>query len=487
MLLEKLLAQTPGCEIPAYCSRLEIQSISCDSRQVLPNSVFVAILGPTANGADFIPEAVRRGASVIVKTKDMPMNVPGEAVCVINVPDTKKFFRDLVRCFYGNPSSQVKTIAVTGTNGKTTITYLLESIFKQAGKRCAVLGTVNHRIGDRTMESKNTTPGLLENQRFLGEMRDEGIEYCTMEVSSHALEQGRVDLIDFVAGIFTNLTGDHLDYHQTMENYFQAKAMLFETLHPGATAIINTDDPYGRRLVNMSRAKMILYGLSPHADVRAENIRLDVEGSEFLFKSPDGWLTLRTNLIGLHNVYNILASSSAALSQGISLEVMAQGIEELRGVPGRLEKIPADGNVHVYVDYAHTPDALNNVLRSLKKVSDARTIVVFGCGGDRDRTKRPLMGRVASDLAELSILTSDNPRSEDPQLIIEEIRRGFLRPHYKIIPDRREAIYEALNLAQPGDVVLIAGKGHETYQIFKDQTIAFDDRQVVQSYFACLD
>ena len=294
---------------------------------------------------------------------------------------------------------------------------------------------------------------MVDNQIFLSGLVNEGIKYCAMEVSSHALDQGRVDLIDFSTAIFTNLTGDHLDYHQDMERYFQVKAILFKRLSSGANAVINADDLYGRRLIPMTRARVWTYGVTQPADVRAVEMKMALSGSEFKVVSPNGSFLIATRLIGLHNIYNILACVAALLSEGIGFDQIKKGIEALRLVPGRLQKIEGPRDVHVYVDYAHTEDALKNILTSIRKVSSSKIILVFGCGGDRDRTKRPKMGRMAGLLADWSIVTSDNPRSENPQSIIDEILGGFFKKNYEVEIDRREAIHKALSLAQPGDVV----------------------------------
>ncbi len=473
---------------PAYLSRpwaeRPILLITCDSRQAQENSLFVALSGTTHDGRDFIDEALKKGASVVVTDHKAPPLADSLKGRILRVDDPRDFLKKILIRFYGDPSQRVKTIGITGTNGKTTITYLLESIMTQAGFRCAVIGTINTRLGEKILSSKNTTPGLVENCALLKDFQKSGAQYCAMEVSSHALSQGRVDLIDFRAGVFTNLTGDHLDYHRDMEDYFAAKSKLFLGLSRLAVAVLNGDDPFGRKLMNMTEARRMTYGLSRSVDVTAVDIDHQLSHSSFTLKTYEGSLSIVTKLIGQHNIYNILAAAAVCLSQGIGLKEIKKGIEYVPSVPGRLESICCGQDFHVFVDYAHTEDALRNVLGSLRKISPARIILVFGCGGNRDPSKRPKMGVVACDLADWSIMTSDNPRNEDPQSIVDQILSGCSKDNYEVILNREEAIRRALALAEKGDVVVLAGKGHEDYQIFKDRTIHFDDREVVRKYFA---
>ncbi len=485
MQLKKLLNQVNLPQIPSQFQRLEIKSISCDSREVAPGGLFVAVSGPTRDGADFISDAVGKGARVVITSGKAPRVALPEDVCLIGVADARRAWKEIVHSFFGDPSHKVRTFGVTGTNGKTTVTYLIESILRESGAPCGIMGTIGHRLGSEVIAAKNTTPGLLENQRLLSEMVRKKIPYCAMEVSSHALEQGRVELIDFAAAVFTNLTGDHLDYHHDMESYFQAKASLFTNLGVRATAVINTDDAYGRRLVSMTPAQVLTYGLTGKPAVTASEVQLNFRGSRFQLATPAGNISVDTPLIGRHNVYNILAASATCLSQGVSPKAIRDGIQRLKGVPGRLERVTDSQAFEVFVDYAHTEDALRNVLGSLRDVSPNRIILVFGCGGDRDKTKRPKMGRVASQMADFVIITSDNPRSEDPVAIMAEIRRGCERKNYSLLEDRQAAIRGALEMAKASDIVLIAGKGHEDYQVFKDRTIHFDDREVVRELLRC--
>ena len=482
MKLRELLEDIYKGDIPSRFGEIDIKAIQCDSRLVGKGDIFVALKGTSRNGANFISEAVAKGAVVIIQNSHGTQIDENQNVCTITVGDPRKTLLDISQRFYDYPSQKVKAIGITGTNGKTTVSYLIESIFKQAAKRCAVIGTVNYRIGEKSIPSINTTPGLLENQRFLADMVKNHSEYCIMEVSSHALDQGRVDGIDFKSAIFTNLTGDHMDYHRTMDNYFEAKSKLFVHLGPHATAVINRDDPFGDKLTKMTKAKILTYGLENKSDVTARDIHLSLEGSQFLLQFPAGKTMIRSPLIGRHNIYNILAASAACFLEKITLEDIKEGIESLRCVPGRLEQIICNRGFKIFVDYAHTEDALKNVLMNLKDLGHSKIISVFGCGGDRDRTKRPKMGKVASQLADFSILTDDNPRSEDPQAIVNEILPGFERKNYEVILNREEAIKRAISIARRGDIVLVAGKGHEDYQVYKNKTIPFNDRQIIRNY-----
>lgn len=462
---------------------LPVNMLSCDSREAQPNGLFVALAGAKFNGSDFIKEALARGALGIAKTGTGRLAgdfaIP-ENIALIGVKDPKTFLRRAAERFYDRPSAKVKTIGITGTNGKTTITYLLEAIVQADQKKCGVIGTVNYRIGSQILPSKNTTPGYLENQRYLAQLADLKADFCVMEVSSHALAQHRVDGIDFTAAVFTNLTQDHLDYHKDMESYFQAKALLFRGLSSEASAIINSDDNYGRRLKEMSRGSILTYGIDRPAGVMAKRIDYRLSGTRFDLVFPDGQLPVQTRLIGKHNVYNILAAAACAYDLGFSLRAIGQGIQALSHIPGRLEAVDGARDFFVFIDYAHTEDGLVNVLTSLRLVARDRIVVVFGCGGDRDAGKRPKMGRAVCELADHAIVTSDNPRSEEPQAIIDQIVAGFTKNNYEICVDRKQAIGRALKAAGPGDIILLAGKGHESYQIIKDKTLPFDERAIAQ-------
>jgi len=479
MRLKELLNGIYDQPLPAGHEDFEVLKISCDSREDQQDGLFVALSGAKFNGNDFIKDAVAKGAKVIV-TKIGLSPEKGLSPFVLEVENPKSFLHAVGIRFYGNPSRKIKAVGVTGTNGKTTITYLIESIIHSIGKHCGVIGTVNYRIGQEILPSKNTTPSFLDNQRYLAQLASLKVDYCVMEVSSHALDQGRLEGVEFSSGIFTNLTQDHLDYHKDMESYFQAKSLLFKSLSSDASAVINVDDEYGRRLLGLSKCKMITYAIDQAADVRAKNIVHNLSGSHFDIVFSQGVIKIQTKFIGKHNIYNILAAFAWGLAEGIDPQMVRRGIEKLQHVPGRLEGVDNDRGIYIFIDYAHTEDGLVNVLKALRAVSTDKIILVFGCGGDRDRTKRPKMAQAACQLADYSIVTSDNPRSEPPEDIIAEIITGFTKGNYEVCVDRCEAIGRALKLAQKGQVVLIAGKGHEDYQIFKDRTIAFNERDIVK-------
>lgn len=458
----------------------EISSIGADSRKVLPGGLFVALPGPKTHGAKYINDAVRAGAKAIAASLETDFAEFPAGILSLRTPDPVGFLAGALKNFNGDLSSRIRLAGVTGTNGKTTITYLLESLLAAADRSCGVIGTVNHRFGNRVFKAGNTTPGLVEIYDLLGQMSGRHVDFCAMEVSSHALDQRRVEGLDFRYAIFTNLTSDHLDYHKDRETYFLAKSKLFTSLGSGARAIINIDDEFGPRLKTMTPAPVWTYGLKGAADFTAENIELGFEYSCFELKTPAGTVNIRTSLIGIHNIYNILSAAAVGAGENLPLDIMKKGIESLAIVPGRLERINAGQDFFVFVDYAHTEDALKNVLSSLRAVKKAAITVVFGCGGDRDKSKRPKMAAMAESLADFCIVTTDNPRGEEPSQILSEIARGFKKEKYRIVQDRREAIEQALKSAAPGDVVLIAGKGHEDYQIFKDQTVPFDERTIVR-------
>ena len=455
---------------------LPVAGIACDSKQVKPGDLFIAVKGTVSDGALYIPEAIRRGAKVIVTEKDFPSD--GSVVKVI-VADSRKALAKIALRFYENPSDQLRVIGITGTNGKTTVAYLIEACLRQARYGVGIIGTISHRVGERVLPAQNTTPGILEVQSLLSQMVHTHSDYAVMEVSSHALEQGRVEGIRFSAAVFTNLAQDHLDYHKTQEAYFEAKRRLFESLDENATAVLNADSDVYEKIVPVTCAKRLSYGLRNSADISATSLKMTSGGLRFHVTTPAGSAEISSDLIGTHNVYNILAAIGVGLSQGLSLSILQKGIESLKGVPGRLEKIEAGQSFEVYVDFAHTEEALREVLTSLRKLTHGRLLLVFGCGGSRDRSKRPRMAEVAAKLADRIIVTSDNPRSEDPRAILQEIEAGFSPfKEYSLEEDRIRAIETALFSAEAGDTVLIAGKGHETYQIFKDRTVPFDDRQI---------
>jgi len=457
-----------------------VKGISCDSRKIKKNFVFVAIRGIKENGLKFIPEAINRGAKAIV-TEVIPEEKIKPEVTYIKLKNIRQVYSKLCAEFYKNPSQSLKVIGVTGTNGKTTVTYLLEKILKTEGKDSLLIGTINYHYKDKIFVSHNTTPSCEQIQSLLSEAKKEGLDYAIMEVSSHALSQERVRDVNFSYAIFTNLTQDHLDYHHSIWAYFNAKARLFKMLSPKAEAIINRDDPYGKKLIKLTKAKITTYGLNKNADIYAKDIKLDIKGTRFTLVTPSGKIKIESNLLGIYNVYNILAGSCFAILENIKLTDIKRAIAGFFPPSGRLEEVYRK-DFSVFVDYAHTPSALKNVLSVLREIFKKRIILVFGCGGERDRGKRPQMGRIATELADFVIITSDNPRSEDPLKIIEDILRGVKKKNYIVIPDRREAILRSISEAKKGDVVLVAGKGHERYQIMKDKIIPFDDSQLIRDY-----
>ena len=457
----------------------EVKGVSCNSKQVSANFVFVAINGAKDNGNKFIDEAIKRGAKLII-SQTARSDRPRDPTDLIVVEDARKALGKLANEFYGRPSRRIKVIGVTGTNGKTTITYLIEAILKKAKFNPAVIGTINYRFNDKIITSKNTTPGPLDIQSMLSQMLKYRVTHCIMEVSSHALDQDRAEGINFHSAIFTNLTQDHLDYHKTINNYFKSKLKLFKNLSSNAYAIINNDDSYSSKIKKATLAKVITYGIKRKAQIMAEEISFNSAETVFVLVTPKARIKLKTKLIGLHNVYNVLAAASWAWAADLKMNTIKSALEEFSSVPGRLERVGQSGNFSIFVDYAHTEDALKNILQALRPIAEKKIIVVFGCGGERDKGKRPKMGNIVSRLADYAIITSDNPRSEDPRDIIEDIKRGIERDNYCVVPERFQAINKSLLMAQKGDIVVVAGKGHENYQVLKDKIVHFDDRQVIK-------
>jgi UDP-N-acetylmuramoyl-L-alanyl-D-glutamate--2,6-diaminopimelate ligase len=481
MRLKKLLANIPGVRHDQALAGVDIRSICTDSRKARPGSLFVAIKGRQWDGKNFIDRAVGKGVRVVALQENATLARKHDKVVYLYVKDTRLFLRQLTKNFFGPLKGKIKILGVTGTNGKTTITYVLEAMLKQAGGKCGVIGTVNYRYDGKKLSAAHTTPGYLENQKILAAMARKSIDYCVMEVSSHALDQDRVADIPFKTAIFTNLTTDHLDYHKTIYKYFASKKKLFVNPRYQPTSVINQDDPFGRKLARILSSRVITYGIEHHADVTAQDIFLGLDGSSFTLRTPKGKIFVKTHLIGRFNIYNILAGAAAAVHEGLPLEVIRQGLLALKAVPGRLEKVRVPHPVPIFIDYAHTPDALEKVLSSLRKVTPRKILLVFGCGGDRDTTKRPQMGAIASTLADRCIVTSDNPRGERPRKIIDQIVEGFQeRAPYKVIIDRKKAIQAAVRNARRDDVILIAGKGHEPYQTFKDKVIPFNERNIIK-------
>jgi UDP-N-acetylmuramoyl-L-alanyl-D-glutamate--2,6-diaminopimelate ligase len=460
-----------------------VEGIAYDSRRVQKNFLFVALKGERSDGHQFIDQVVEKGASVIVTDRE----VEQARVTNVVVDNTRRALADLGAAFYERPVRRLKMAGVTGTNGKTTTSFLLKHICEKAGLRCGLLGTVRYEIGDRVLPAIRTTPESLDLQDLLAQMVAAGCKAVAMEVSSHAIAQDRIRGLEWDVAIFTNLTQDHLDFHGTMENYFEAKAKLFtdlaeQEIKTKPTAVINVDDDFGARLVNRLEKKVpvVTYGLGARADFRASSYHAEFSGTSFQLDALGKSYLVRLPLIGRFNVSNSTAALAAAASLGINLRDAILSLARSPQVPGRLEAVPAKRQFQIFVDYAHTPDALLNVIKTLRELSPNRLVVVFGCGGDRDRQKRPLMGRVVDENADLGIITSDNPRKEDPDAIIAEVEKGFRSDRYEKITDRTQAIARAVELARPRDIVLIAGKGHEAYQEFADHTIPFDDIQVAR-------
>ena len=482
MQLKTLLAAIPVREIIGPSDRA-VESIAYDSRRVQRNGLFVAMRGEKSDGHDFIGQAIEKGASVIVAERE---EKHPRATCVV-VENTRPALADLAAEFYGFPAQKLKLAAVTGTNGKTTTTFLIKHICEKAGLRCGLLGTVRYEIGERVLPAARTTPESLDLQELLAQIANAGCRAAAMEASSHALAQERTRGIEWNVAVFTNLTQDHLDFHGTMENYFAAKARLFEQLSQQEkkqkpVAIVNIDDRYGEQLLRKidKNISVVTFGMGARADFRASNYRMEFGGTSYQLDARGKSYLVRVPLIGRFNVANSMAALAAANALGIGLRDAVLSLAKSPQVPGRLEMVPAKRQFQVFVDYAHTPDALLNVLKTLRELQPRRLIVVFGCGGDRDKQKRPLMGEVVDRNADHAIITSDNPRKENPDAIIAEVEKGFCSNHFEKIVDRAQAIARAIELAQPRDIVLIAGKGHENYQEFADHTVPFEDIQVAR-------
>ena len=458
----------------------EIRVLTADSRRCEAGSCFVAVRGPGDDGHRYIPAALSAGAAAVIC--EDPSEAPGDIPCAV-VDGTQMALGKLAQAFYGWPGRRLKVIGVTGTKGKSTVTYLVRAILEQAGFRPALVGTISYETGKRSIQAGNTTPGPIELADMMAECVSAGMTHLVMEVSSHALHQRRTAGIAFQVGIFTNLSGDHLDYHLTMEDYLLAKQLLFEDLSPDAAAVINRDDPVSDRLAAATRAKVIWYGLSAASDFRARIDQIDTSGTQFVLIHGNRERPVKSPLIGRHNVFNCLAAAGACHAIGIGLATIAAALERVSRVPGRLERVNVPAPYQVFVDYAHTDDALDKALGSVRPITKGRVIVVFGCGGNRDRTKRPRMARVAQELADVVVITSDNPRNEEPRAIIDEILTGLSdqgRRRALVEPDRRKAIEMAIAQARDGDLVLIAGKGHENYQIIGGTKRHFDDTEVAQ-------
>lgn len=494
-LAEMLQALQGQVEILGHAGDLSVavSAVTDNSRAVRPGSLFVAVKGGQMDGHAFIPAAVQAGAAALVTQR----SVEATTIPSVEVADSRKALGFLGSRFHGDPSSRIRMIGVTGTNGKTTTTYVCKALLEALGRQVGLIGTVAYQIGADMLPASHTTPGALELQDLLAKMVSRACDAVVMEVSSHALAQDRTSGCEYDIAVFSNLTQDHLDFHKSMEEYFQAKLRLFTGLtgpkKPHKRAIINSDDPSGLRIAASCPAPVWTYGLKSRADLRAEQVRLSLGGTTFMAATPAGSFPIESHLVGEHNVYNLLAAIGVALHEGATPDQVRQAVETVTNVPGRFERVTAGQPFTVVVDYAHTEDALVRLLSAAHTLKAGRILTVFGCGGDRDRGKRPKMGRAAVQFSDVVILTSDNPRTEDPLAILDEVEAGVKealahRPdvQYRKVPDRREAIAAAVREARPGDMVLIAGKGHEDYQIIGKTKFHFDDREVAREAIARL-
>ena len=455
-----------------------ISGIEHDSRKVTTKNLFVCMEGAHVDGHNFIPQAMERGAVAVLTTRKN--FEPPKNISAVIVPDMLNALAVIVPYFYDYPARKMRVIGITGTNGKTTTTYLLREIFTCAGYKVGLIGTIQNLIGEEKFPVRNTTPNVIDLQKFLVEMVEKKVDVVVMEVSSHALAENRVAGVEFDTAIFTNLTQDHLDFHGTMENYLRAKSKLFDMVSrrgrkQNKTAIINVDDAASGEILNHCLCKTITYGLKDSADIRATELNIRADGMEMQCVMP-----LRLHLTGIFNVYNVLAATGAALAENISPEVIKRALENFKSVPGRFERIFADVPFEVIVDYAHTPDGVKNVLETAAQIATGKIITVIGCGGDRDHKKRPIMGKIAAEFSDIVIATSDNPRTENPEKILDDLESGIGDKNHERIIDRRAAIFRAIELAKAGDIVLILGKGHENYQILNMGKIHFDDREIAQ-------
>lgn len=467
----------------------EFTGLKMHSDSVEHGDLFFCLVGQLSDGHDYAEAAVKRGAVALVVEYELDLDIP-----MLVVSDARHALAVIANHYYDYPSHELPLIGVTGTNGKTTTSYILDAILSDSGHNVGLMGSIQTRIGETTYEAQRTTQESLDLQRHLRSMKDANASYCIMEVSSHALHLGRVKGCRFRTAIFTNLTQDHLDFHQTMAQYERAKGLFFARLgnefhasnHMHQYAVLNADDPASERFAELTNAQVITYGIENDADVRAENIHISAQGTSFQLVSFRGTVSIQLKLIGKFSVYNVLAAATAALLEGVSLAQIKTSLAEIKGVAGRFEAVDAGQPFGVIVDYAHTPDSLENVLKTIREFTEGEVICLFGCGGDRDRGKRPLMGQVAATYSDRLIITTDNSRSEDPAQIIKQIEAGVIQAgmseqSYELIIDRQEAIETAIEKARQNDVILIAGKGHETYQEIMGKKLPFDDRVVAKN------
>ena len=487
--LNRLLAATPASELLAGAASTEITGLAYDSRAVQPGHLFVALRGEKTNGALFAEDAIRRGAVAVLHDQDVRLP---RGVAAARVPNARLALADLAAEFHGHPSRQLRVLGVTGTNGKTTTTFMIRDILQAAGQPCGLLGTVQYEYGGRRLVAGRTTPESLDLQRMLAEALAAGCRAVALEVSSQGLAAERLRGVQMAAAVFTNLSMDHLDFHHTMADYFLAKKRLFDTIAAqgnGTPAILNVDDPHGRQLAAdpALAGRVVTFGCGDTAQIRAADIRLTETTATFRAITPWGEAVIATGLTGRFNVANALAAIAVCGTQGVPLSVMAATLAAMPAVPGRMERMDDPRGRHIFVDYAHTEDALRNVLQTLRENTPGRLLCVFGCGGNRDRGKRPRMGAAVSEYADVAIVTSDNPRHEDPQAIIADVLGGMdlTKPH-RVEPDRAAAIAAALRIARAGDTILVAGKGHEPYQEIAGRMAHFDDRETVRTLLASI-
>ncbi|TCO79311.1 UDP-N-acetylmuramoyl-L-alanyl-D-glutamate--2,6-diaminopimelate ligase [Marinisporobacter balticus] len=459
---------------------IDITGIAYDSRKVDENYLFACIIGLKTDGHEYIEQVIKKGAKALIVEKNIP---PIKGITIIRVENSRKALALISANFFKHPTKNMHIIGVTGTNGKTTTTHLIKNILEKNSVHCGLIGTISHKILDKEYKANNTTPESLELQSLFKEMLGLNVNSCAMEVSSHSLDLDRVAGINYKIGVFTNLTRDHLDFHKNIENYKNAKAKLF--YQTSLANIINIDDQYGAEIANEVKnldAKLITYGIEKKAEIYAKDITISPKGTEFTLVTPEFEGHIKISTPGMFSVYNALAAMAVSYVLGYNFEQIKKGIESIKGVLGRFEAVENTGKYTIIVDYSHTPDALENALDTIKEFVKGKIITVFGCGGDRDKTKRPMMGEIAGELSDFCIITSDNPRSEKPDEIIKDVEVGIKKTNckYKMIVDRKEAIREAIKISEPDDIILIAGKGHETYQIIGKKIIDFDDKKVSQ-------
>ncbi|MBP8865271.1 MAG: UDP-N-acetylmuramoyl-L-alanyl-D-glutamate--2,6-diaminopimelate ligase [Acetobacterium sp.] len=489
MKLEKLISELKIIDIRNNQPECDIKKICYNSREVVPGSLFVAIPGYVTDGHQYIGKAISQGAVAVVHQDDLTDYQTG--VSYIKVADSRHALGLLGSCFYGKPSASMVVTGITGTNGKTSLTYMLKHIFETEGKKCGLIGTIHNLIGDQVVDNRGrTTPESLEVQEIINEMKERGCSHLFMEVSSHGLALDRVNGVEFDYGIFTNLTQDHLDYHKTFENYFEAKAKLF--FQAQKANIINGDDPWGRKLCAILKEKtsvpVLTYGMNPGHDYYARDLVFGAKGTDFTLVTPDGEEKLWLNIPGEFMVYNAIAAIIAAVTEGVPMAVIRDALATMPGVEGRMEILDLEAPFDVIIDYAHSPDSLEKLLQSVRKIFTGRIVLVFGCNGDRDKEKRPIMGRIAGEYADMVVVTSDNPASENPLDIIDAVVAGVREKTNQVatVELRQEGIYYGATLCRPGDVLVLAGKGHEKQEIMKDETLYYNEWDTAREAIARL-